>query len=113
MEYSVTEPLQPDFEAEHCVREYMNLVQTAGKHVKDRSLLINREKFARGYTLFAFDRSPNQECANHCSLFKTGNLRAEIRFGTALTVTVNTIVYGVFDNIIVINQRRNVLLDYM
>ncbi|XP_034615465.1 uncharacterized protein F54H12.2-like [Trachemys scripta elegans] len=108
-----TKPLQPDFEAGRCVREYMNLVQTAGKHMKDRSLLIDREEFAQGYTLFAFDLSPDQECADHYSLIKTGNLRAEIRFGRALTVTVNMIVYGVFDNVIEINQRRNVLFDYM
>ncbi|XP_050795728.1 uncharacterized protein F54H12.2-like [Gopherus flavomarginatus] len=108
-----TKPLQPDFEAGRCVREYMNLVQTAGKHMKDRSLLIDREEFAQGYTLFAFDLSPDQECADHYSLIKTGNLRAEIRFGKALTVTVNMIVYGVFDNVIEINQRRNVLFDYM
>ncbi|XP_065421270.1 uncharacterized protein F54H12.2-like [Chrysemys picta bellii] len=73
-----TKPLQPDFEAGCCVREYMNL-----------------------------------ECADHYSLIKTGNLRAEIRFRKALTVTVNMIVYGVFDNVIEINQRRNVLFDYM
>ncbi|XP_053882755.1 uncharacterized protein F54H12.2-like [Malaclemys terrapin pileata] len=104
-----TKPLQLDFKAGRCVREYMNLVQTASKHMKDRSLLIDCEEFAQGYTLFAFDRSPNQECSDHYSLIKTGNLRAEIRFGKALTVTVNMIVYGVFDNVIEINQRRNVL----
>ncbi|KAM7149938.1 uncharacterized protein F54H12.2-like [Macrochelys suwanniensis] len=108
-----TKPLQPDFEAGLCVREYMNLVQTAGKHMKDCSLLIDCEEFAQGYTLFAFDLSPDQECADHYSLIKTGNLRAEICFGKALTVTVNMIVYGVFDNVIEINQRRNVLFDYM
>ncbi|XP_050791558.1 uncharacterized protein F54H12.2-like [Gopherus flavomarginatus] len=108
-----TKPLQPDFEAGRCMREYMNLVQTAGKHMKDRSLLIDREEFAQGYTLFAFDLSPDQECADHYSLIKTGNLRAEIRFGKALTITVNMIVYGSFDNVIEINQRRNVLFDYM
>ncbi|XP_053873628.1 uncharacterized protein F54H12.2-like [Malaclemys terrapin pileata] len=108
-----TKPLQPDFEAGCCVREYMNLVQTAGKYMKDRSLLIDHEEFAQGYTLFAFDLSPDQECADHYSLIKTGNLRAEVRFGKALTVTINMIVYGVFDNVIEINQRRNVLFDYM
>nr|XP_048709003.1 uncharacterized protein F54H12.2-like [Caretta caretta] len=91
-----TKPLQPDFEAGRCVREYMNLVQTASKHMKDCSLLIDREEFAQGYTMFAFDLSPDQECADHYSLIKTRNLRAEIRFGKALTITVNMIVYGVF-----------------
>ncbi|XP_073192843.1 uncharacterized protein F54H12.2-like [Lepidochelys kempii] len=108
-----TKPLQPDFEAGHCMKEYMNLVQTAGKHMKDRSLLINHEEFAQGYTLFTFDLSPDQEYANHYYLIKTGNLRVEIRFGKALTVTINMIVYGVFDNVIELNQRRNILFHYM
>lgn len=112
-EQTPTKPLQPDFENGNCVREYMQLVQTSGKHTKDRALIINREEFALGYTLFAFDLSPDQECADHYSLIKTGNLRAEIRFAVALPTTVNMIVYGVFDNVIEINQRRNVLFDYM
>ncbi|XP_060089001.1 uncharacterized protein F54H12.2-like [Heteronotia binoei] len=96
-----TKPLQLDFEGGNCVREYMQLVQAAGKHMKDRSLLVNRKVFAQGYTLFAFDLSPDQECADHYSLIKTGNLRAEMR----LTHTVNMIVYSVFDNVIEINHR--------
>ncbi|XP_060100311.1 uncharacterized protein F54H12.2-like [Heteronotia binoei] len=108
-----TKPLQPDFEGGNCVREYMQLVQAAGKHMKDRSLLVNHEEFAEGYTLFAFDLSPDQECADHYSLIKTGNLRAEVRFARALPHTVNMIVYGVFDNVIEINHRQNVLFDYM
>nr|XP_056700842.1 uncharacterized protein F54H12.2-like [Euleptes europaea] len=106
-------PFQPDFPNGNCVREYMNLVQTAGKHLQDRPLLINRDGFAKGYTLFAFDLTPDQECSDHYSLIKTGNLRAEIRFADALAHTVNLIVYGVFDNVVEINHNRNVLFDYM
>ncbi|XP_030395305.1 uncharacterized protein F54H12.2-like [Gopherus evgoodei] len=106
-------PLQPDFENGNCVREYMQLVQATGKYVKDRSLLINRDEFAQGYTLYTFDLTPDQECTNHYSLIKTGNLRAEIRFATALPSTVNLIVYGGFDNVLEVNHRRNVLFDYM
>ncbi|XP_060100397.1 uncharacterized protein F54H12.2-like [Heteronotia binoei] len=108
-----TKPLQLDFEGGNCVREYMQLVHAAGKHMKDRSLLVNREEFTQGYTLFAFDLSPHQECADHYSLIKTGNLWAEVQFARALPHTVNMIVYGVFDNVIEINHRRNVLFDYM
>ncbi|XP_067391283.1 uncharacterized protein F54H12.2-like [Emydura macquarii macquarii] len=87
-----TKPLQPDFEARRFVKEYMNLIQTAGKHMKDCMLLIDRVEFAQGYTLFAFDPSPDQECANHYSLIKTGNLTVEIRFAKALMATVNMIM---------------------
>ncbi|XP_062980760.1 uncharacterized protein F54H12.2-like [Elgaria multicarinata webbii] len=108
-----TKPFQPCFEDGNCVREYMSLVQAAGKHMKDRALLINREEYARGYTLFAFDLTPDQEGGDHYSLIKTGNLRAEFRFSRALPDTINMIVYGVFDSLIQINNRRNVVFDYM
>ncbi|GAB0206290.1 hypothetical protein GRJ2_003094600 [Grus japonensis] len=62
------------------------------------------EEFASGYTLFTFDLSPDQECADHCSLITTGN-----RFAGAFTTTVNMIVYSEFDNVIEINQRRRAL----
>ncbi|XP_060092554.1 uncharacterized protein F54H12.2-like [Heteronotia binoei] len=88
-----TKPLQTNFEGGNCVREYMQLVQATGKHMKDRSLLVNREEFAQGYTLFAFDLSPDQECADHYSLIKTGNLQAEVWLARALPHTVNVIVY--------------------
>ncbi|XP_066478493.1 uncharacterized protein F54H12.2-like [Tiliqua scincoides] len=106
-------PFQPRFDEGNCVREYMSLVHASGKHMKDKALLINREDYARGYTLFGFDLSPDQECGSHYSLINTGNLRAEIRFARPLPQTVNMIVYGVFDKIIEINHRRSVLFDYM
>ncbi|KAH1183194.1 hypothetical protein KIL84_004686 [Mauremys mutica] len=83
------------------------------KHVKDCLLLIDRGEFGQSYTLFAFDLTPDQECADHYSLIKTGYLRAEVRFATALPSTVNVIVYGVFDNVLKVNHRRNVLFDCM
>lgn len=55
--------LQPDFKGGNCIRKYMNLVQMAGKPMKDHSLLISHEKFTQRYTLFALGLSPNQECA--------------------------------------------------
>ncbi|XP_060094782.1 uncharacterized protein F54H12.2-like [Heteronotia binoei] len=41
-----TKPLQPDFEAGNRMRKYMQLAQATGKHMKDRSLFVNRKEFA-------------------------------------------------------------------
>ncbi|XP_075439047.1 uncharacterized protein F54H12.2-like [Ascaphus truei] len=108
-----TKPFQPDFENANSIREYMALVQIAGKQNADAGFLINREEYVEGYTLFAFDLSPDQERGGHFSLIRNGNLRAEIRFSRALDRTVNIIVYCVFDNVIEINQRREVLYDFL
>ncbi|KAM4689015.1 uncharacterized protein F54H12.2-like [Discoglossus pictus] len=108
-----TKPFQPDFENGNAIREYMALVQMAGKQSSDTGVLIDREEFVSGYTLFAFDLTADQDCGSHFSLIRSGNLRAEIRFSRALDRTVNMLVYSVFDNVIEINQRRDVLYDYL
>ncbi|XP_074424814.1 uncharacterized protein LOC141735660 [Larus michahellis] len=58
------------------------------------------------YTLFAFDLSPYQECDDHDSLIKTRNLREERQFAGAWNTAINMTVYGEFDKITEINQRR-------
>ncbi|XP_053571774.1 uncharacterized protein F54H12.2-like [Bombina bombina] len=108
-----TKPFQPDFENGNAVREYISLVNIAGKQNCGSAILINRDEYINGYTLFPFDLTPDGESGSHYSLIRSGNLRAEIRFSRALERTVNMIVYSVFDNIIEINQRREVLYDYL
>lgn len=100
--------LQPNFEKVCCVREYTQLIEMIG-----HSLLVDREEFAGGYTQFAFDLSPDKECADHYSWIKTRSLRAEVYFAGALITTVNMVAYRVFDNMIEVNQWRHVLFDCM
>ncbi|XP_039597116.1 uncharacterized protein F54H12.2-like [Polypterus senegalus] len=105
-------PFQPDFASGYSAREYYNLVLATGKHLKDQALSITHSEFSQGYTVFAFDLTPDQECGGRFSLVKTGNMSFELCFHVPLPWTVNLIVYAIFDNIIEINQRRNVLYDY-
>ena len=91
----------------------MQLVQASGKAMKDQDIFINRNEFGHGYTMYAFDLTPDHGCSEHYSLIKTGNLRAEIHFAQHLPITINKILYGVFDNVIEINHSRNILFDYM
>lgn len=105
-------PFQPNFDADLAIREYVALVHIAGKQKADSGLSIDREEFMNGYTLFAFDLSPDQEPGGHFSLIKTGNLRAEIRFAEPTPHTVNMVVYALNSNILEINNRREVLYDY-
>lgn len=107
-----SKPFQPDFNNSNAVREYYSLVQASGRHLKDQPLLINRQEYTDGYTLYAFDLAPDEGCGQHLSLIKSGNMRLEMRFRVPLPRTVNLVVYAVFDNIIEVNQRRNVLYDY-
>ena len=102
-------PLQPQYLTGSTVREFYQLALVSGKHLKNSALA--REEFLNGYMLYAFNLTPDEECA-HLSLIKSGNLRLETCFRQPLAHTINFIVYAVFDSVIEVSNRRQVLLDY-
>ncbi|GAA6074079.1 uncharacterized protein F54H12.2-like [Tachysurus ichikawai] len=99
------------FNFKHYDAEFVALY-VDGKQLKDQALAINREEYSRGYTLFASNLNPDDDCGQHQSLIKSENMRMEFRFRPPLQRTVNLIVYASFDSILEINNRRNVLIDY-
>ena len=105
-------PFQPDFRNGLYTREYFQLIQATGRQLKDRDIAITREEFGDGYALFCFNLEADEGCGQHVSLVKTGNVRLEVRFRNALATTVNLICYAVYDSVIEISNRRQVLLDY-
>lgn len=105
-------PFQPNFQRKHYTREFYQLIQTTGRHLKDRSLAITRADFGNGYTLFCFNLEADEGHSGNVSLIKTGNVRLETRFRNPLPRTVNLLCYSVFDSVIEISNMRQVLLDY-
>ena len=79
----------------------------------DRGLPISREEYGKGYTLFAWDMTPDlsSDYDHFCDLNK-GNVRIELKFESALTNTVNVILYGEYDNILEITEQRSIQYDY-
>lgn len=78
----------------------------------EKSSIIKREDWSRGYSLFSFDLTPDYDGEDHYPLIKHGNLRLEMSFAAALAQTVNVIVYAEFDNIVEISEGRNIQFDY-
>ena len=107
-----SKPFQPDFGHSQYVREYLQLVETTGRYLKDRPLGITRKEFGQGYTLFCFNLEADGGCGPHVSLVRSGNVRLEARFRQPLPKTVNLICYAVFDSVIEISNRRQVLIDH-
>ena len=105
-------PLQPKFEQQHYIRAYNSLFTGSNQHFKDTGNAISRTDYPNGYTLFVFDLSPDLSDGGHFDLVKRGNLRMEMHFARPLPATINTIVYGEFDNILEIDRSRNVIFDY-
>ncbi|KAJ8048828.1 hypothetical protein HOLleu_01299 [Holothuria leucospilota] len=73
---------------------------------------INREEYAKGYTLYALDLTPDLSSGDHYNLVKEGNLRMELQFQRPLTTTVNVVVYDELDNLTGIDKALNVIFDY-
>ena len=107
-----SKPLQPDFAGENHMRSYASLFNGTGLMSRNQGNDISRDEYGKGYTLFAFDLTPDLSDAGHFQLVKHGNLRLELHFKTQLPQTVNAIVYAEFDNVIEIDKARNVLFDY-
>ena len=53
---------------------------------------MDRHDFLEGYTLYAFNLMPDEECGQHLCLIEAGNLRFETCFRQPLSHTINLIV---------------------
>lgn len=106
-------PFEPDFDQNLYLRSYMSLYQAVASLGQNKSIGIDMNDYVGGYCLWGYDLTPDQgseEGVLHP--LKTGNLRVELQFATALTTVINVIVYAEFDNQIVINSLREVIVDY-
>ena len=105
-------PLELDFANNRYIEAYMSLFSGTGKQFADIGNNIKRSEYAHGYTLYAFDLTPDLGEDDHFNLLKEGNVRVDMKFAQALPNTINVIVYAEFENIIEIDRSRNVIFDY-
>lgn len=104
-------PLQPNMSEGLYSRSYSTLFSGTGITHDNRGNGISYEEYKDGFTLFAFDLSPDLCEMDHFNLRKNGSIRIESRFKKILPHTVNLLVYAEFENIIEIDHVRNVLLE--
>ncbi|XP_073234222.1 uncharacterized protein F54H12.2-like [Porites lutea] len=108
-------PLFLNFDAaggQNVIAGYQSLFSGIGRLSQDMGNQINRSDYGSGYTLFAFDLTPDHYPGDHFELIKQGNLRLELHFSEAPANTVNLIVYAELQNVIEVDANRNVLYDY-
>ena len=79
----------------------------------EKSSIIKREDWDKGFALFAFDLTPDMDADDHYALIKHGNLRLEIEFAQALERTIEVLVYAEFDNIVEITSDHHVGFDHV
>ena len=107
-----SQALKPDFENEDYMRSYMTLFEGTGMLNTDRGHGVTRQQFLCGYTLYAFDLTPDMCEGSHLDPIKYGNLRMEVHFKKALPHTINAVIFSEYDNLIQIDRARNVITDF-
>ena len=107
-----SKPLQPNIADNDYLQCYESLYRGFDKVDGNKSSIIKREDWDKGYALFAFDLTPDYDDDDHYPIIKHGNLRLEINFTQALPKAINILVYAEFDNIIEFTAERNIQRDY-
>ena len=111
-EASPMKALELNFEQSQYLKGYMSLFLGTGNLFHDKGLQIERYEYPQGYSLFAFDFTPDVSAGPHVSPIKQGNLRIGIQFAEPLRTTVNAILYAEFDSFIEIDHNRNVTYNW-
>ena len=107
-------PLQPSFSESSYIRAFYTQFTGGDGISSDTGNTIGREQFVNGHALYCFDLTPDlsSSCGHHFSVTKSGNLRLELAFEVALSITGNVLVYSEFDNVIEIDKDRKVTRNY-
>src|SRR5215470_9220857 len=105
-------PLDVDYDHGLYMPAYLSLFGGTNKLFRDEGLDINRSEYPQGYSLYAFDLTPDLAESDHFNLSKEGNVRLDAKFSRALLNTVNVICFAEFENVIEIDRNNNVIYDY-
>jgi len=105
-------PLVMNFSENLTVNAYLNLFTALGKFNQDEGNDITRQDFNNGYTIYAFDFTPDMSENTSFNLTRSGSVRVSMKFGTALAKTITVLAYAEFQNIIELDISRAVVFDY-
>ena len=108
---------------ENFIQAYNTLFSGTGKMNYNTGLDISREDYPKGYTLYAFDLTPDM-CGSspYFNTVQRGSLTVDITFakapsaqnppsGLSAPTAIAMVCYGDFENVIQIDSERNVIYD--
>eukprot|EP00057_Strongylocentrotus_purpuratus_P015148 XP_011669622.1 PREDICTED: uncharacterized protein F54H12.2-like [Strongylocentrotus purpuratus] len=107
-------PIRPNFSGPdpNFILAYQTLYSGINSMFHDKGNQITRTDYDKGYTLYAFDMTPDLSTGDCFNLRKHGNVRLEMQFARALPETVNVMVYAEYESVIEIDRNRNVIVDF-
>lgn len=101
-------PLTFDFANDDYMSGYIGLYKNIREAPNDISYL----EYKTGNTLFAYDLTPDLCCSDHYNLSKDGSLDLDVTMSKTHDKSITIIAYLEFDNIIEINNKRQIIFDY-
>ena len=105
--------LKTDFENNKITEAYHQLFSETGLQAAGRNCDISIEEFKDGYTLFAFDLTPDRAPEDvRINLLKQGKLTYTLRFQTPTTHAISVIILSFYDNLIQLTHDRLPVTDY-
>lgn len=105
--------MEPDFTNNFYLRSYVQTMTAFKYWNTDKTNGLRPEEWANGYTIYAFDLTPEKDVSSDCQHAHLGkNLRLELNFLKALSNTINVLIYAVSDSQIEITQLRDVITHY-
>ncbi len=104
-------PITADFNRDHVVEIFSRLYDAsnaAGLDVHAAGLDVHRDAVGAGMALYVFQLQPPLSDREYLTLISSANCRLEIEFGSPLPVTVSCLLYSEHEQVILIDEARNV-----
>ena len=92
------------------VSTYVNLFDGFNTWREDTGNAISRMRFDLGCAFYVFNLEPLFTDGTYLNLIKSGNVRLEVHFKSALTQTLNVIVYSENPSLLEVDQTRNIFV---
>jgi hypothetical protein len=105
-------PVEMDFANNLYLRAYYTQFTGIDKAPLDFGNSISKDDFSKGYSVFAFDLTPDMCNGEHINLVKKGTLSMTFKFSKPLDAPLSLVLYFEYENIIEINRSRNIITDF-
>ena len=103
-------PFEFNFSKNLFLRGYYSLFENIDKPLLSGND-ISRDDYSNGYTLFAYDFTPDLCNSGILNLIKKGDLIIELEFSKPLKQPITVLVYMEYDSIIEINKNRQIFFE--
>jgi hypothetical protein len=109
---SVPLPYSEGVRVDFAKKQYIEAYDALFQNIRNMGNDITYEEFGEGFSIFAFDLTPDLCNSEHFNMLRDGTLEMDVQLGAQMTKAYHAIFYLEFDNIIEITKERGVIFDF-